>query len=279
MGKLIWILLFAMMSVSSVAQHTCRLCNRHNGCYIPPVYTDVKDSICFALFDSALSDYSSHFGENMEILRCNYSSVLFRQKVMQTFLDSSQIKKGHLSGYLVIDEEGKVNSVRISKANKSFSQRKQSAVSRTLSSFSFVPAHEHNVSRQDFWKFEIDFDALFRTGIKTYNVNEVKDSQDENTTIGIFWKKTALIDVSHIDEYIYNAYRENPKLCLSFFMDGIKSNKYPLWIKAIFASYLPKEEMNKQLSVLQTQSVQASEIDKLLFLQELIIIHKLRKSI
>lgn len=277
MGKLLWTLLFAMMSVSTVAQHKCRLCNRHNGCYIPPVYIDAKDSVCFAKLDSTLSDYSSHFGENVEILQCNYSSVLFRQKVIQTFLESKQITKGYLIGHLVINEEGKVEDVHISKTSRSLSSKKQSPVCRTLSDFSFVPAHEHNVSRQDLWKFVIDFDVIFRSGIKTYDIGEGYDSQEVNSTIGTFWKKTALIDVFHIDENIYKAYRENPGQCLSFFMDGINSNNYPLWIKAIFASYFPKEEMNKQLSELESQSVHASEIDKLLLQQELIIVHKLRK--
>ena len=181
-----------------------------------------------------------------------------------------------MSGYFVINEEGKVTSVHISKASKSLSQKKLSSLSQTLLTFCFVPAHEHNVSRQDFWKYDINFDAIFRSKIKTYKIGKANDLQEDNTNIGIFWKKTRYIDVLHIDENIYKAYLDNPQKCLAFFTDGIKSNKYPLWIKAIFASYLPKDEMNKQLSILQAQSVEASELNKLLFQQELTIIQTLR---
>lgn len=267
---------FIFVLSDAFAQHQCILCNR-TSMYVPPIFIDGADSITLHLYDEILSCDRPNMSQ-ANILE-QYDYCFFRQCVLLEFLKEKKITQGDVKGTLEINDSGKIDCINQT-SNTHLSKRKSSYIKEVLSSPCFVPAHEQNISRSAFWRYHICFDALFRKSIKSYNHTTISNLENNRFTVNVFYNGTTAINITDIDNIIYTTYCNNPEQSVAFFISNMHNSCYPLWVRAIFASYLPIETMDLYITKLcNNNPSDSNDIEKKLFYRELEIIQKQREAL
>lgn len=63
-------------------------------------------------------------------------------------------------------------------------------------------------------------------------------------------------------------------------MNNIHNSRYPLWVRSIFASYLPEDAMESYITDLcKSHLAEANDVEKILLFRELEIIQRQRHTL